>query len=69
MKHCFRVAGKCKTGARTSSSCAHVATAVYALGLLAHDPAAWRTAWREYNYIDTGRPQAQAQDLLRGLFS
>merc|ERR1712025_444475 len=29
-----RVIGKCKAGARTATCCAHVATAIYACGLL-----------------------------------
>ena len=64
-----RVPGKCKTGARTSSCCAHVAAAVYICGVLAHNPGLFRTKWRNINYVDAGRPTAYTTDILTGLAS
>ena len=64
-----RRAGKCKVGARTSTCCAHVATGIYAAGLLAHNPGAFKSSWREYNYVDAGKSQALNADILAGLFS
>ena len=64
-----RMPGKCKTGARTCSCCAHVATGVYICGVLAHNPALFRTKWREINYVDAGRAPAYTTDILTGLAS
>ena len=64
-----RVPGKCKVGARTCSCCAHVATAAYICGVLAHNPALFRTTWRDINYLDAaaGRAPAHTTDILNGL--
>ena len=66
-----RVPGKCKTGARTCSCCAHVGTAVYICGVIGHSPALFKSKWRNINYIDasTGRAAAHTTDLLAGLAS
>ena len=63
-----RTPGKCKTGARTCSCCAHVATAAYICGVLAHSPALFRTRWRNINYLDAGSAfPAHTTDILAGL--
>ena len=64
-----RVPGRCKVGARTSSSCAHTAAGVYICGLLAHNPALFKSTWRELNYIDAARDQLYTTDVLSGLCS
>ena len=64
-----RVPGKCKTGARTCSCCSHVATAVYVCGVLSHNPALFKTRWRDINYVDAGRTPAHTTDILAGLAS
>ena len=66
-----RLQSKCKSGARTVSCCAHVATAAYILGVLAHDPQQYKSTWRDINYIDAGPIQTEAHsaDLLFGLVS
>ena len=66
-----RVRGKCKSGARTSSCCSHVATAAYICGLLSHNPAVYHSTWREINYVDAGAGQSEAHtaDLFAGLAS
>ena len=64
-----RVPGKCKVGARTCGCCAHVATAAYICGLLAHNHGLFRTTWRNINYLDSGagRAPAHTTDILTGL--
>jgi hypothetical protein len=64
-----RMPGKCKVGARTCSCCAHVATAVYICGVLAHNHGLFRTKWRNINYLDAGagRAPAHTTDILTGL--
>ena len=64
-----RIPGKCKTGARTCSCCAHVSTAVYICGVLAHNHGLFRTKWRNINYLDAGagRAPAHTTDILTGL--
>ena len=68
-----RTLAKCKVGARLVGTCAHVATALYLCGLLAHNPAAFKSTWRELNYIDSGtgrsRPPAYSLDMLIGHIS
>ena len=68
-KKLFRVQGKCKTGARTSSCCAHVCATIYACGILAHNPQAWHSTWHEYNVLDTRQPNGYTTDMLAGLYS
>ena len=65
----YRVPGKCKSGARTSSCCAHVMAALYAAGFLAHNPGAWNSAWAEYNLLDTANPAGYTTDILTGLYT
>ena len=64
-----RMPGKCRVGARTSSCCAHVATAAYICGIIAHNPGLFRTTWRNINYLDAGagRAPAHTTDILAGL--
>ena len=66
-----RSVGKCKSGARTAGCCAHVATAAYICGVLAHTPGVFKSTWREVNYIDAGANQTEAHtaDLLSGLLA
>ena len=66
-----RVRGKCKSGARTSGCCAHVATAAYVCGVLAHHPGLFKSTWREINYVDagTGQIEEHTASLFTGLAS
>ena len=66
-----RVKGKCKSGARTCGCCAHVATAAYICGVLAHNPGLFRSTWREINFVDAGSGQTEEHtaDLFTGLSS
>ena len=60
---------KCKVGARTCTGCAHVAAAVYVCGVLAHNPALFKTTWRNINYLDAavGRAPGHTLDILAEL--
>ena len=65
----YRVPGRCKAGARTATCCAHVATTLYACGLLAHTPWVWESRWREYNIVDSGDNAAYTADILNNCLS
>ena len=54
-------------GARTATCCSHVATVLYALGLLAWVPDAHRSRHLRYHYVDKANPDAMNHELLAGL--
>ena len=60
-----RDAGRCVVGARTATCCAHVCAALYAAGLIAHNPAAFISSWRRLHILDTGKFAAYTTDILR----
>ena len=57
--------GRCIVGARNSTCCSHVCAALYSVGLLAHNPAAFISSWRRLHILDTGKIAAYTTDILR----
>ena len=48
--------------------CSHVLYAIYALGVVAHNPAAYGPAWRETAYVDLGQDPGFTDELLQEVF-
>jgi hypothetical protein len=64
-----RDANRCIVGARSATCCAHVCAAVYAAGVLAHNPAAFISSWRKLHILDTAKIPAYTTDILRNTIS
>ena len=63
--------GHCRQGARISSPCAHTTTAIYLLGVVAHNPGVYQSGYREINYLDPGTtfPHQYSSDLFANVFA
>ena len=58
----------CPVGARTLNPCSHVMYALYALGVVAHNPAAYSSKWHRTAYLDLGQDPNFTDDFLREVF-
>ena len=53
---------------RTLCPCTHCMYAVYALGVVAHNPAAYSPKWQKTAYVDLGIDPGFTDELLREVF-
>jgi hypothetical protein len=53
---------------RTLNPCSHVQYALYALGVVAHNPGVYTTQWHKTAYVDLGQNPDFSDELLAEVF-